>query len=486
GKYLRYDELTSDTSNQQQYGGKPDVIIIGSGIQLIYDNAKNPGLTWTHYNILLKEDAGWRLNNLNGPVPTQAQFRSALANVTSLRIRGEYRTQEDEGGLDNVVLESLFRFDLDGDNSSGAYQSDFLADTTCNAYGLLTDLDAVLQSEAPIDSIVIRILNPGATDELRLDALVGNIIFQQPSPSEFVFLNDGTTLPADFLQGLHLIVYFDHGLIPQRGTRRIEIRVFWGCGQAGIATAFLPIYPPPNAGADADTLLCAGNAALDLFPLLGPAAEPGGVWAPVLAGSAGLFDPARDAAGIYRYFFPTVGNCPGDTASIAVGIEQPFRLRADTTICFDDTLQVIVPESLISWQWSIGSNARVLTVDAPGTYTLSGHTATCVFQDSVQVKFYTCHPCPFYAPNVFSPNDDGANDGWFIQLPCFPLEYHLQVFDRWGSLIFEASDPQTAWDGRCQGKEAVPGVYFWQLAWMGELLGKQQLFRQKGDVTVLR
>ena len=66
GTWLRYDQYTSDTSHQQLSGGDPDVILFGGGLQLVFDNAYNPGLTWTHYDILLKEDAGWHIGDQIG------------------------------------------------------------------------------------------------------------------------------------------------------------------------------------------------------------------------------------------------------------------------------------------------------------------------------------------------------------------------------------------------------------------------------------
>ncbi|MEO6757840.1 MAG: laminin B domain-containing protein, partial [Saprospiraceae bacterium] len=486
GNYLRYDELTSDTTSQQQYGGKPDVLLFGGGLQLIFDNAQNPGLSWTHYDILLREDAGWRINSLNGPIPTQAQFQAVLSDVAGLQIRGEYRAQADQGGLDNVVLESSFRFDLDGDDSSGAYNGNFKADTSCSAYGLLADLDAVLESDTHIDSVVVRVLFPSATDELQMDVLLGNVLVERPSVSQVVFRNDGTTLAADFLLSLHLLVYHDQSPIPSRGTRLIEVRVYTGCGLAGVATAFLPIYPPPDAGRDTSVLLCANGSKTDLFPMLGPAAEPGGYWQPSLSGGSSVFDPVRDAAGTYRYLFPAVSDCPGDTASITVTIEPGFHLPGDTTICADKSLELTAPANLLSWQWSVGSKQRSITVTSPGTYSLTGQSAYCSFSDSVTVAFYNCRPCPFYAPNVFSPNNDGENDAWSVQLPCIAQSFQLRIYDRWGSLVFEASDPQTAWDGSLRGQAVPAGVYLWQLEWAGDLLGKSQAFRERGDVTVVR
>ncbi|HRI59374.1 MAG TPA: gliding motility-associated C-terminal domain-containing protein, partial [Saprospiraceae bacterium] len=173
-------------------------------------------------------------------------------------------------------------------------------------------------------------------------------------------------------------------------------------------------------------------------------------------------------------------------ALVTVGIEQPFRLRPDTTICYEDTLNLYVPPGVTDWQWNTGSRNEELPVTTPGTYTLTGETQNCTFTDSVQVEFYTCEECPNYAPNVFSPNDDGVNDEWQIFLPCNWLKFRLEVHDRWGSLVFATDDPETGWDGFIRGKEPVPGVYVWSMEWTGELFGEPKVFRSEGDVTVVR
>ena len=48
-----------------------------------------------------------------------------------------------------------------------------------------------------------------------------------------------------------------------------------------------------------------------------------------------------------------------------------------------------------------------------------------------------------YAPNAFSPNDDGDNDYFFLQCPDVAALQFLKVFDRWGNLVFE-TDPAGA------------------------------------------
>jgi len=70
-----------------------------------------------------------------------------------------------------------------------------------------------------------------------------------------------------------------------------------------------------------------------------------------------------------------------------------------------------------------------------------------------------------YAPNAFSPNDDGINDIFSLFARSDDVEaYTLRIYDRWGSLIFEqdtlaANVDREGWDGTIRGLEAHEGVY---------------------------
>ena len=85
-------------------------------------------------------------------------------------------------------------------------------------------------------------------------------------------------------------------------------------------------------------------------------------------------------------------------------------------------------------------------------------------------------------PNVFTPNGDGNND--FFSIPNSGIKsYHLQIFNRWGGLIFETTAPQIAWDGRNNfGAECAEGTYYYVLEADGE--EKDYLF--KGYLTLFR
>jgi len=72
--------------------------------------------------------------------------------------------------------------------------------------------------------------------------------------------------------------------------------------------------------------------------------------------------------------------------------------------------------------------------------------------------------CPNYTlPNVFTPNADGVNDH-FVPFPYHYIEsVDMQIFDRWGVLVFETKDPDIMWNGRDMnsGKVCSDGVYYY-------------------------
>ena len=56
------------------------------------------------------------------------------------------------------------------------------------------------------------------------------------------------------------------------------------------------------------------------------------------------------------------------------------------------------------------------------------------------------------------------------------------VFDRWGSLVFETTNPDTAWDGRIKGgSKATEGVYIYYVK-LTTTSGIE--VEQKGQITV--
>jgi gliding motility-associated-like protein len=67
------------------------------------------------------------------------------------------------------------------------------------------------------------------------------------------------------------------------------------------------------------------------------------------------------------------------------------------------------------------------------------------------------------AVNAFSPNGDGMNDFFTIRgLDQYP-ENRLQIYNRWGNLVFDAQDYQGNWDGTWGSRTVPDGTYFYLL-----------------------
>jgi gliding motility-associated-like protein len=64
-------------------------------------------------------------------------------------------------------------------------------------------------------------------------------------------------------------------------------------------------------------------------------------------------------------------------------------------------------------------------------------------------------------PNIFSPNGDGIHDRWEIQyLSTYP-GCTVDIYNRYGQLIFHSSGYNTPWDGTVNGNPVPVGTYYY-------------------------
>lgn len=87
-----------------------------------------------------------------------------------------------------------------------------------------------------------------------------------------------------------------------------------------------------------------------------------------------------------------------------------------------------------------------------------------------------------YIPNAFTPNGEGINDvfyvyGWGL------TSVNLQIFDRWGTRLFESDDPKVGWDGTYKGVVVQNDVYVYKVQ-VRLMSGK--VVTKTGHVTVLK
>lgn len=71
--------------------------------------------------------------------------------------------------------------------------------------------------------------------------------------------------------------------------------------------------------------------------------------------------------------------------------------------------------------------------------------------------------CELYVPNIFSPNNDGANDFFLPATNCILEDYTFSVYNRWGQLLFQTTNPSQGWDGRAKNELAAHDTYIYSI-----------------------
>ncbi|MCC6412530.1 MAG: gliding motility-associated C-terminal domain-containing protein [Saprospiraceae bacterium] len=154
-----------------------------------------------------------------------------------------------------------------------------------------------------------------------------------------------------------------------------------------------------------------------------------------------------------------LGPCPASDYLYVGLVPAPPPLPDDTLVCEGVGLRLDVGKSTQGYiSWNDAPGYANFVFDSAGMVRRKIVYENCLFEDSVLVLREDCFVnFDFYAPNVFSPNGDGENDRF--ELFGAGLEVlHLQVYDRWGAMIFENNDAPSAW---WEGSDVQPGVYTW-------------------------
>ena len=161
----------------------------------------------------------------------------------------------------------------------------------------------------------------------------------------------------------------------------------------------------------------------------------------------------------------SINNCDSITSYVLTVNNNPnVSINiGDTSICQDSSI-LIYGIGATTYIWSdniIDSTYFTPTYNA--TYTVIGTDYNnCEGSSQVTITLDTCITEPFTIniPNVFTPNNDGNNDGFYISGTSFILN-STTIFNRWGEVVFKTNF-SNAWDGRLSSGQLAPdGTYYY-------------------------
>ena len=206
------------------------------------------------------------------------------------------------------------------------------------------------------------------------------------------------------------------------------------------------------------------------------------------------------AAGSYTVIIRDQMGC---TSEVNAAISQPEELSVDAgedltvNLGFSDDLNATSSPFFrpVVYSWSPAEFLSCADCPDPTAsppvsttfvVTITDET-NCMATDSLQ--FFINPIRPIYIPNAFTPNFDGKNDFFTIYGgPAADRISELRIFDRWGNLLYEASNiplsqERFGWNGQFRGRDLPPGVYAFmaKVTFIDEVT---ELF--EGDITLIR
>ncbi|MEI6886004.1 MAG: gliding motility-associated C-terminal domain-containing protein [Bacteroidota bacterium] len=168
--------------------------------------------------------------------------------------------------------------------------------------------------------------------------------------------------------------------------------------------------------------------------------------------------------------------------SLNVKPKIDVNLGPDTVLCQGDSyvLDATTPGAT-AYLWQDGSVIPKYMVTSPGVYWVHVTVNDCIAGDTVNIG-----ACPYRLtfPNAFSPNADGINDT-FQPVGVSILSFHMEIYDRWGVLVYTTDDISQGWNGSHNNKNCEAGVFIYDVTFesMGEPGTK---LKDKGTFTLIR
>ena len=174
-------------------------------------------------------------------------------------------------------------------------------------------------------------------------------------------------------------------------------------------------------------------------------------------------------------------------------------MNVDPTYLYPDVPTTNITNESVggdTFVWNMGDTPIDFMGFEPGAYTYSPNVADTFWVSLLAITDEGCTDStqgfvaflndPFlYAPNSFTPDGNILNDSW---LPVFSSpqdvkRYNLDIYNRWGQLVFETTDFNQGWDGTFQGNPVQDGTYTWKInfRWYD-----QRAYELIGHITLIK
>lgn len=432
------------------------------------------------------DSEGNELTDFNSSTPGVYEFTFyspciAFEHELELTVAPDYAIESEPFGCLNSSVEVSLSPEVNLENTDTELSIDWGDQTSTSSY------DGESTSHIYETTGTFDILVQGLIDDCPVDASTSIEVQEQPSFNlidtarlcfDETFELDFSTFDFNIVNDAGFQVEFFETNVT--GNYTFAAENFCGEDQANVVVIFEEINPtqlqfPGEICAGRDTVLLGFESSDYTYQ-----------W------SDGSETPAIEATeeGVYHVLVSSVGTCIRDY-SFTLSAQDPVDLSLFpddvVKLCSEGNRKVILPYFGIDYHFPDGSAGLAYEVEESEILQLEFTDGCYDYDVDIEIVLYDCL-CPVYIPNAFTPDGDGLNDIFKAVANC-PLEtFHMQIFNRWGNLVFESRDIDRGWNGHSLNKSFYSSneVYTYLVTYTQRLDGVILPTELKGHVTLLR
>jgi gliding motility-associated-like protein len=186
-----------------------------------------------------------------------------------------------------------------------------------------------------------------------------------------------------------------------------------------------------------------------------------------------------------------VNGCSIDTSFTATVSTVSAEIEADPIEVFQcnpTDIGVIDDDPDFTYEWNTGATTPTFTTDTLLETTSFSVTVTdengCTAEASISINVLIpeCDDTDVFLPTAFTPNGDNLNDVLKLE-SNYVKKMKLEIYTRWGELVYSTTDPDAGWDGTFDGAELAPDVYAYNLS---ATCSNDAVYTKMGNITLIR
>ncbi|MDP4189819.1 MAG: PKD domain-containing protein, partial [Bacteroidota bacterium] len=179
-------------------------------------------------------------------------------------------------------------------------------------------------------------------------------------------------------------------------------------------------------------------------------------------------------------------------------VTKDLYIPGDELRCYNTS------EGAENWLWNFGDGTSSADFNGVHTYADSGvyniklvALSSYLCKDSVTITnaVHVIERSSIKFPSAFTPNPNGSSNGRYNRNDYsndvfYPIvimngiqDYHMEIYNRWGVLVFESNDIEIGWDGYYKGKLLTQDVYIYRVS---GFYNNGKRFSFAGDVLLMR